>query len=181
MSKPVKNIIIRDYKEKIGDIEDAMLISLRGVTSNNTNAIRKELGKKEIRVTVIRNKLFMSAFGDSNLAGLSPLLTGANALAYGAESVVEVAREIMELIKKFPEIELRGAVLDGQLFAGEAGIKALSKYPTRDEAIAQDLTLILSPGRKLLGQIKGPGGRLLGIVKAIEEKLEKGETISALA
>lgn len=178
MSKPVKEMIIRDYKGRVGEIEDAMLISLRGVSSNNTNKIRQTLRKKEIRVTVIRNSLFMQSFGETGLASLSPLLSGANALAYGAESVVEVAREIVGLLKDFPDIQLRGAVLDGQLFEGEEGVKALAKYPTRDEAIAQDVTLILSPGRNLLGAIKGPGGRLLGIVKAIEEKLEKGESIA---
>ncbi|KAA0216507.1 MAG: 50S ribosomal protein L10 [Leptolyngbya sp. PLA3] len=178
MSKPVKQMIVRDYQGRVGDIEDAMLISLRGVSSNSTNKIRQTLAKKEIRVTVIRNSLFLKAFGDTKLAGLSPLLSGANALAYGAESVVEVAREIVGLLKDFPDIQLRGAVLDGQLFEGEDGVKALSKFPTRDEAIAKDVTLILSPGRKLLGAVKGPGGRLLGIVKAIEEKLEKGEAIA---
>ncbi|GAB4382575.1 MAG: 50S ribosomal protein L10 [Phycisphaerales bacterium] len=178
MSKPVKEMIIRDYKNRVGDLEDAMLISLRGVNSNSTNQIRQKLAKKEIRVTVIRNSLFMKAFGDTKLASLSPLLSGANALAYGGESVVEVARELVELLKDFPDIQLRGAVLDGQLFEGEEGIKALSKFPTRDEAIAQDVTLILSPGRKLVGAIQGPGRRLLGIVKAIEEKLEKGEAIA---
>ncbi len=178
MSKPMKKIMIRDYKERIGDIDDAMLISLRGVGANDNNEFRSELVKQDIHVTVIRNKLFMQAFGDSKLAELSPLLTGSNALAYGAESVVEVAREVVRLVEKFPEIELRGAVLDGMLFEGDAGVKELSKYPTRDEAIAQDVTLILSPARNLMGAIKGPGGALAGIVKAIEEKLESGETIA---
>jgi len=178
MSKPMKKIMIRDYKERIGDIDDAMLISLRGVGANDNNEFRSELVKQDIHVTVIRNKLFMQAFGDSKLAELSPLLTGSNALAYGAESVVEVAREVVRLVEKFPEIELRGAVLDGMLFVGDAGVKELSKYPTRDEAIAQDVTLILSPARNLMGAIKGPGGALAGIVKAIEEKLESGETIA---
>jgi large subunit ribosomal protein L10 len=178
MSKPMKEIMIRDYKSRIGDIDDAMLISLRGVSANNNNEFRSELVKSDIHVTVIRNKLFLQAYGDSKLAELSPLLTGSNALAYGAESVVEVAREIVKLVEKFPQIELRGAVLDGLLFEGEDGVKALSKYPTRDEAIAQDVTLILSPARNLMGAIKGPGGALAGIVKAIEEKLEKGEAIA---
>lgn len=178
MSKPMKKIMIRDYKSRIGDIDDAMLISLRGVSANNNNEFRSELVKKDIHVTVIRNKLFLQAYGDSKLAELSPLLTGSNAIAYGAESVVEVAREIVKLVEKFPEIELRGAVLDGLLFEGDDGVKALSKYPTRDEAIAQDVTLILSPARNLMGAIKGPGGALAGIVKAIEEKLESGETIA---
>ena len=178
MSKPMKETMVRDYKSRIGDIDDAMLISLRGVSANDNNEFRHTLVQKDIHVTVIRNKLFLQAFGDSKLAELSPLLVGSNAIAYGAESVVEVAREIVKLVEKFPEIELRGAVLDGQLFEGDAGVKALSNFPTRDEAIAQDVTLILSPGRNLMASVKGPGGRLLGIVKAIEDKLEAGETIA---
>ena len=106
------------------------------------------------------------------------MLSGSNAMVYGAESVVEVAREIVDIVKEFPELELKGAVLDGILFEGESGCEALSKYPTRDEAIAQDVTLILGPGRKLMGAVKGPGGRLAGVIKASEEKLEKGEEIA---
>lgn len=143
MSKPVKEMMIHEYKEMMGDIEDALVIGLRGISSNDTNVIRSGLAKKEIRVTVMRNKLFGQAFGDTNLSGLSEVLKGSNAIAYGSESVVEVAREIVALVKKFPEIELKGAILDGMLFEGEAGVKALSKYPTRDEAIAKAVTLIL--------------------------------------
>lgn len=178
MSKPVKDAMIRDYRERLGDLEDAVVVSLRGIGSNETNEIRSDLRKKEIRVTIVRNKLFGRAFEGSKLSGLDPILKGANAVAYGAESVVEVAREFVELVKAHPEVELRGAVLDGELYEGAAGVERLSKFPTRDEAIAQDVTLILGPGRKLLGAVKGPGGRLLGIVKAIEEKLENGETIA---
>ena len=126
----------------------------------------------------MRNKLFGQAFGDSNLAPLKDVLKGSSALAYGAESVVDVAREIVGMLKQFPDIELKGAVLDGMLFEGEAGVKELSKFPTREEAIAQDVTLILGPGRKLVGAVKGPGSSLAGIIKAIEEKLEKGEAIA---
>ncbi|MEL6328510.1 MAG: 50S ribosomal protein L10 [Planctomycetota bacterium] len=178
MSRPVKEMMMRDYKARLGDFEDALVVSLRGIDSNRTNEIRDGLAKKQIRVTVIRNRLFLKEFEGTGLAALAPILNGSNAVAYGAESVVEVAREIVELAKANEEMELKGAVLDGMLFEGEEGVQRLSKFPTRDEAIAQDVTLILSPGRNLLGQVKGPGGRLLGIVKAIEEKLEKGEEIA---
>jgi len=177
MSKPMKEMMIRDYQERVGDHEDALVIGLRGISSNDTNSIRTGLAEKEIRVTVVRNSLFGKAFGDTNLSPLSEILEGSSALAYGAESVVDVAREIVGLAKTYPDIELKGAVLDGMLFEGEAGVTALSKYPTREEAIAQDVTLILSPARNLMGQVKGPGSALLGIVKSIEEKLEKGESI----
>ena len=178
MSKTVKNMIIEEYRERVGDTQDALVIGLRGVTSNDTNTIRSGLAQKSIRVTVVRNKLFGQAFGETGLSALSDLLSGSNALAYGGESVVEVAREIVGLVKKFPDIELKGAVLDGQLFEGQDGVERLSKFPTRDEAIAEDVTLILGPGRKLMASIKGPGSQIAGLIKAIEEKLEKGEAIA---
>lgn len=178
MSKPVKNMIIEDYKERFGDTQDALVIGLRGIESNDTNAIRTGLAEKSIRVTVVRNKLFGQAFAGTGLEPLKEILSGANAVAYGAESVVEVAREIVDLVKKFPDIELKGAVLDGELFEGESGVERLSKFPTRDEAIAKDVTMILGPGRNLLGAVKGPGSGIAGIIKAIEAKLEDGETIA---
>lgn len=178
MSKPVKELIMRDYRDRLGDTEDVTVITLRGVDANRNNAIRAGLASKDIHVTVVRNNLFMRTFKGTSLEKLEPVLTGSNAVVYGAESVVEVAREIVELAKQHEEIELKGAILDGILFEGDAGVKALSKYPTRDEAIAQDVALLLGPGRKLVGALKGPGGRLMGIVKAVEEKLEKGEEIA---
>ncbi|MFK7884775.1 MAG: 50S ribosomal protein L10 [Phycisphaerales bacterium] len=178
MSKPVKNMIIEDYKDRFGDTQDALVIGLRGIESNDTNTIRTGLAEKSIRVTIVRNKLFGQAFAGTGLESLKEILSGANAVAYGAESVVEVAREIVELTKKFPDIELKGAVLDGELFEGATGVERLSKFPTRDEAIAKDVSIILGPGASLLGAVKGPGSGIAGIVKAIEEKLEKGEAIA---
>ena len=78
-------------------------------------------------------------------------------------------------------LTLKGAILDGQLFEGKAGCTELSKLPTKAEAIVQVVTLIVSPAKKLMGQIKGPGSAVAGIIKSIEGKLEKGETIAKLA
>ena len=178
MSKPVKEMMIRDYRDRLAEVEDAMILSLRGIDANRNNAIRKGLLKQDIHVTVVRNALFRKAFEGTSLEPLGKLMTGSTAVAYGAESVVEVAREIVGLIKANPEIELKGAVLDGELFEGAAGVKRLSQFPTRDEAIAKDIAIILGPGRTLMGRVKGPGSALAGIIKSIEEKLEKGETIS---
>ncbi|MFI4898071.1 MAG: 50S ribosomal protein L10 [Phycisphaerales bacterium JB059] len=178
MSKPVKEMLVREYEAKLDGVDEAAVISLRGVDGESNTKIRSDLREKDIRVTIVRNKLFGRAFADKPLGALSDVLTGSNALVYGAESVVEVAREIVELVKQFPEIELKGAVLDGELYEGEAGVEQLSKFPTRDEAIAQDVTLILSPAKNLMGALKGPGGRLAGIIKAVEEKLESGQEIA---
>jgi large subunit ribosomal protein L10 len=178
MSKTVKGLILREYEARIKGHEDAALISIRGVSSNDTNRLRQSLRGKEIKVSVIRNTLARKAFEGTGLKELGPLLEGSSALAYGGASVVEVARELVGLLEKFPKIELKGAVLDGTLYKGKAGVTELSKFPTRSEAQAQVVTLLLGPASTLAGQILGPGRTIAGIVKSIEEKLEKGEAIA---
>jgi ribosomal protein L10 len=46
----------------------------------------------------------------------------------------------------------------------------LSKFPTREEAIALILAAATAPGRKLAGCLLAPARRLAGIIKAVEEK-----------
>jgi large subunit ribosomal protein L10 len=185
MSKTIKNIIMRDYKSRVAaqaenaeTLGDAVLISIRGVKAVDTTKIRNSLAKKDIKITVIRNSLAKKAFQGTTLEALNDLLAGASALAYGKTSVVEIARELVASMAKYPKLELKGALLDGTVFKGKDGVTELSKFPTRTEAIGQIVTLAISPARKLVGQIQGPGGKVAGIIKSIEEKLEKGETLA---
>lgn len=178
MSKTVKGMIIKDYQGRLEGASEAMVISIRGVKAIPTTNLRRSLNKKSIKITVVRNALARRAFAGTPLEPLSKLLTGPSAVAYGGTSVVEVAREVIALIKEMPEVELKGAILDGTLFEGKAGVTELSKFPTKDEAIGQVVTLVVSPAKKLLGQIKGPASNVGGLIKAIETKLEKGEAIA---
>jgi large subunit ribosomal protein L10 len=182
MSKTMKSMIMREYKSRIaGDADaypDSMLISIRGLKGIDTTRLRHTLAKKQIKITVIRNSLARKTFEGTSLAAFDELLTGANALAHGGASVVEVAREIVSIAAKMPALELKGAILDGTLYKGKAGVEELSKFPTREEAIGKIVTLIVSPARKLVAQVQGPGSTLAGIVKSIESKLEKGEAIA---
>jgi large subunit ribosomal protein L10 len=181
MSKAVKNLMIRDYKSRLGNTSDALVVSIRGMKALDNNRLRNELSRKNIRIAVIRNDLARVAFKGGPLANLDPLLSGPNALAFGGDSIVDVARELVSWAEKTATLELRGAVLDGELFEGKKGVERLSKFPTRDEAKAKVITLVLSPGRKVMGQVKGPGARVAGIVKTIADKLEKGEAIAKIA
>jgi large subunit ribosomal protein L10 len=181
MSKPIKGMIIREYQARIQGTSDAMLISIRGVKAIPASKLRRNLAGKNIKITVMQNALAKKAFAGTPLEPLNKLLIGPSALAYGGQSVVEVAREIVKVIGTMPELELKGAVLDGTLFEGKAGVTELSKFPTREEAIGRVITLVVSPGGKLVAQVKGPGATLAGIIKAIETRLEKGEGISRKA
>ncbi len=180
MSKPVKELMIADYRRRFDDVENALLIDLRGIDANENNVFRIDLARKDIRVTVIKNTLAKKAFAGTRLEALASALVGPSAVAYGAESVVNVARELVEWARKIETLELKAAVLDGELFEGKAGVERLSRYPTREEAQGQMVQLLLTPGGEIVSLVAAPGGEVLAIVEAMIEKLEQGEEIKAL-
>lgn len=177
MSKPVKNLITEVYRQRFADLDGAVLIDIRGLKANDTNRLRAGLAEKQVHVTVVKNSLAGRAVQGTVLENLSRLLTGPNAMVYGGDSVVNVARDLLNWVKQIDGLKINGAIMDGQVF-GPDEIEALSKYPTREEAQAQVVQLFLSPGSRLVGSVLGPGRKIASLIKAIEEKLEKGETIA---
>jgi large subunit ribosomal protein L10 len=180
MSKPIKELIVADYQKRFDALDGALVVDIRGMTSNETNTMRAELRSKQIRVTIIKNALARKAFTGTSLEALESALVGPSALAYGAESVVDVAREIVAWARKVQKLTLKGAVLDGQFFDGKEGVKRLSQFPTREEAQARVVQLALSPAKNLVGAVVGPGSKILGIVKEIQKRLEDGKTIAQI-
>jgi large subunit ribosomal protein L10 len=178
MSKPIKEMLVSDYKSRFEDVDGALVIDIRGMTSNENNSLRMGLHKKNIRVTVVKNTLAKKAFAGTKLDVLGNELDGPSALAYGAESVIDVARELVDWARKIKQLTLKGAVLDGTYYDGAEGVKRLSTFPTREEAQAKVVQLILSPASNLLRAATSPGSNILGIVKEIQERLEKGQTIA---
>ncbi len=180
MSKPIKSLIKKSYQERFGDLSGAVLIDIRGVDSNTNNTIRAELAKKEIRVAVVTNNLAKAVLSETDLKGIEKLLEGPTALVYGGSSVVAVARELIEKAKAITNLQVKGAIMDGQLF-GPNEMEALSKYPTREEAQAQVIQVILGPAGQLISAATSAGANIASLLKTIEEKLEKGEAITKVA
>jgi large subunit ribosomal protein L10 len=181
MSKPIKEMIVTEYKRRFGDIESAIIIDIRGVEANDNNDLRVDLQGKDIHITVLKNRLAKTAFEGTELESLTATLSGPSALVIGGDSVVDVARNLVDWAKKIKQLELKAAVLDGELFDGADGVKRLSDYPTKEEAQATVVQLVLSPAGNLVKAATSPGSNLLGIIKEIRTRLEEGNTIEKIA
>src|SRR5205814_10584602 len=100
---------------------------------------------------------------------------------YGEASIATIARLMLDENKNNEKIELRGELFDGEVYVGDEGIKRVSTMPTSEEAIGQVVALILAPGQKLGGILKGQAGNVAALIKAIEERAEKSEGAAAAA
>lgn len=181
MSKRVKALIEKDLEQRLGHVEAVAVINPRGIDARKTNKLRAKLAENGVRMTVVKNTLARRTGGRIGIDGFEALLDGPSALIYGTEpkqgqeatAISSVCRLLIEQKKdkSLAEVlELRGVFFDGEVYHGEAGVEKVSKFPTREEAIADVLGAVLGAGGTLLAAITGPGGSLGGILKSIEEK-----------
>jgi large subunit ribosomal protein L10 len=169
MSKPVKKLIRDELIKRFDGVTQLAIVGFTGVDANTTNVIRARLAGKDIRVSVVKNALAKQAFRELGIDNAAQLLDGPCAIAYGADSVVTVVRELLDIGKETPNLVVKAAFMEGDLFTQDK-IEALSKYPTRPEAIGQALSCVLSAGANLAACIIGPAGQIAGILKSIEDK-----------
>ena len=181
MSKKVKSLIEKELTTKFKPLDGVAVISPKGIDGTKNNQLRRRLGAKGVKVTVVKNTLASRAAVGTKLKGFDKLLDGPSAVVYGKASIATIARMLMEERKLNEKLELRGVFFDGEVYPGEKGVEQVSKLPTREEAIAAIVASVLGPGRKLVGAVKGPGGKIAGILRAIEEKAKKAEAAASAA
>jgi large subunit ribosomal protein L10 len=173
MSYFVKGLVQNEYKSRFAGMSEFVVIDTTGVGGVDNNVMRGDLKAKGIRLTVVKNSLMRSALKDLEITAAADLfMAGPCTVVYGGDSVVDVAKAIVDWSKKLKAISLKGAYVDGVAMDSE-GAMALSKMPSRVELQGQIVQLAKSPGANLAGAIAGPGGCIAGCIKSLIEKLEK--------
>lgn len=173
MSYLVKNLVQKEYEKAFSDVREFVVLDMTGVGGVDNNILRGELKKKGIKMTVVKNSLMCLALKDLGMdTACSVFAAGPCTVVHGGDSVVDVAKEVVDWAKKIKEIKPKGAYVDGTVMAGE-GVKALSKMPTRVELQGQVAQIALTPGANIAGALVGPGGVIAGCIKSLVEKLEE--------
>ncbi len=169
MSKPVKELLRKDLIGRLEGVDSLAVVGFTGLDGVTTTEVRKRLAAKSITMTVVKNSVARQAFKSVGLVAAADMLDGPCAIAHCSEGVVTVVRELLEIGKDAPNLAVKAAYMEGEVFGAER-IDELSKYPTREEAIALVVAAAMSPARKLAACLLAPGWKLAGIIKAVEEK-----------
>lgn len=179
MSRKMKQMVESELKGRYGALTEALVVNVIGLTGVDNNKLRRALRNKKLDMHVVPNRAFRRASAGTSLEALSKALTGPCAIVSGGESAIEMAKELVRIAVEFPKLELRFARVEG--FDEPVGLEAASKLKSRVETIGDAVMLIVSPGRRLAGAVRAPGGKVAGCIKSLIEKLEKGEAVAKVA
>jgi large subunit ribosomal protein L10 len=172
MSKPVKEMLRREIIRRLKEVQDLAVVCVTGIGGVANNKLRGDLRGKGIRVMIVRNAMARQAFDELGIAKEASLLEGPCAVAFGGESVIDLVRLMMDKARTMPQLKVKGAMMDGEVFGPER-VEELSKFPTRPEALSNLSRSLLSPGGKIVSAALGPGRIIGSILKTIEEKAPK--------
>jgi large subunit ribosomal protein L10 len=170
MSKPLKKLMSDSLRQRYEGVNSACVVDLTGLDVQKTQQIRRGLAEKRMRVEVIKNSMARLAFKQSALSPLAERMIGPCALVTGGDSIVEVAKALIQWSKEFTQITLKQAIYEGD--PDLLTVERLALMRSRRELIGELAALVASPGRALAGCIQSPGGKIAGCVKSLADKGE---------
>jgi large subunit ribosomal protein L10 len=88
------------------------------------------------------------------------------ALVLAFKDPVALAKLTVKFADELPKLEIKGAVLDGQVLP-PAEVKALASLPAREIVLAQLLGLLQAPAGQLLRTLNEPAARIARLVDAL--------------
>ena len=144
----------------IKNSEAGVLVDYKGITVEEDTKLRKELREAGVTYFVEKNTLLKRAFEAAGLDGITNVLEGTTAIAISNDDQTAPARILGKFAEdcKGEKFALKAGYIGEDIY-DEAGVKALSKIPSRETLLAQ-----------LVGSLQGPMQKLAATLQAVADK-----------
>ncbi|MEM8585685.1 MAG: 50S ribosomal protein L10 [Bacteroidota bacterium] len=174
MTKSDKAAAIEALKERFENNEFFYVADASTLSVDRVNELRALCFSKGVEMTVVKNTLARKALEqlpeERNYAEVFNALKGPTALMF-AEAANAPARVIKEFRgEKGERPILKAAYIDSAVYHGDESLESLTKLKSRDELLADVLTLLQSPMQNLLGALESGGRNVASLLKALEER-----------
>lgn len=183
MSKKIKEMELTALRQTFQGVRDYVILEPLKLDSGAEYEFRKKLRGQKIRVRLVKNTFAKKVLGENGV-NLDNVWAGPTMLCWGGDSVKALATAVDTAVKetkkdpKAPDkIKVKGAVAEGQAVSFDVA----KTLPTRQEAIGDVIAALTGPGASIAAALTGPATQIAGILKAIEEKGDKGAEAPAAA
>ena len=164
-----KKTVVAEVHEVAKAAYSAVAAEYIGLTVAQMTQLRVQARNSGVYVRVVRNTLARRALEDTDFACMREKLHGPLMLAFSKEEPGAAARVIKDFSKDNDKLVVKLVSIEGKLLEPKA-LETLASLPTRDEAIAQLMSVLIAPVSKLVRTIAEPHSRLVRTLGAIRDQ-----------
>ena len=171
MKSAEKQNIINNLKTNIDSYNHFYLTDISGLNAADTSDLRRLCFKKDVKLVVAKNTFLRKALESSNkdAGDLYDVLRGNTSVMF-TETGNLPAKLIKEFRKKHEKPLLKAAFVEESVYLGEDQLEALIAVKSKNELIADLVSLLNSPMRNLLSQLQSGGNIINGVLETLKEK-----------
>ncbi len=169
MSKPLKKLIVSELVAGYGNNKSLIIANFKGIDAQQTNAMRRDLRGKNIKLRVVKNSLAAIAFREVGVSGLGELLDAPALVASSDDDPVELAKNLNKCAKEVEGLGIVGGWVDGELMSSE-NINILASIPPREVVLTQIAFAVKAPIVQLASVFNATARDLCNVLNAIKEK-----------
>lgn len=175
MNKQEKNEVIEVLKSKFSQYNNFYLTNTESLSVDQITKLRRICFDKNVEMKVAKNTLIRKALeqlDSTRYEGTFDSLSGVTALLF-SENAKEPAL-IISTFRKATNGErptLKAAFIDGDVFVGDNQLGTLRDLKSKQDLVGEVIGMLLSPAQNVIGALNA-GGRLAGLIKALEERAQ---------
>lgn len=167
-----KQQIVAEVSEVAAGALSAIVADYRGMSVGELTELRAKARESGVYMRVVRNTLARRAVEGTEFECLDPALVGPSLFAFSLEDPGAAARILKDAVKNVDALEVRAIALGGKLMDGSQ-LEAVSKLPTKDEAISMLMSVMNAPVTKLAQTLDAIPTKLVRTVVAIKDQKEE--------
>jgi len=161
--------ILNEVIERVKASDFCFILNYGGLKVTQLTTLRQSLAKLDSRAMVVKNTYLGKIAKDQGWADVSAMLSGPTAVVTGTGDVTEVAKVLVDFVKKNDKASIKGASLEAAALSA-ADVDALSKLPSKDAMRGMLLGTLLAPATSLVRVLNASLLNVLYALKAYEDK-----------
>jgi large subunit ribosomal protein L10 len=168
-----KKVLVAEVTEVAKTALSVVAAEYRGLTVTQMTDLRAKARAQGVYMRVVKNTLARKAFAGTAFEPVGPKLKGPLLLAFSKDDPGAAARVVRAFAKDNEKLVATLVSLGGEVLPGK-DLEKVATLPTKDQARAQLLGLLMSPAQQLAAVIAAPATDLARVIAAFADK-RKGE------
>jgi len=167
-----KRAIVVSVNAAASEALSAVVADYRGLSVAEMTNLRLKARETGVYLKVVRNTLAKRAVAGTDYECLTDALVGPTVLAFSQDDPGAAARLIKDFAKDHDALEVKALAIGGVAYDAK-DIDILAKLPTRDEAIAQLMSVMQAPVAKFVRTLNEVPGKFVRTMAAVKDQKQQ--------